>query len=158
MRKILVLSIALFLVCLRVFSQSVISSCGTTATGSGYSLSWTIGEPVVSTLTGPSNILTQGFHQSKLTVTAVDEIKIPGLKLSVYPNPVTDKLNIHTEEIRDLSLIFMLFSNDGKMLQNGILDNSIKELDMQKMPHGNYLLKIAQKRGTAIQIFKIVKN
>lgn len=71
---------------------------------------------------------------------------------------MTDKLNIHTEEIRDLSLIFMLFSNDGKMLQNGILDNSIKELDMQKMPHGNYLLKIAQKRGTAIQIFKIVKN
>ncbi len=53
-----------------VFAQSlspqVVASGGGYATGGGYSLSYTIGEPVTATLTGGSNILTQGFHQPDL--------------------------------------------------------------------------------------------
>ncbi len=48
------------------YSQSVISTAGKSATGTNVQLSWTIGEPVIKTLTGSGVILTQGFQQSWL--------------------------------------------------------------------------------------------
>ncbi|OWY20129.1 hypothetical protein C7N43_23130 [Sphingobacteriales bacterium UPWRP_1] len=44
-------------------TPQVVASGGGYAQGGGYSLSYTIGEPVTATLTSGSNILTQGFHQ-----------------------------------------------------------------------------------------------
>ena len=45
-------------------SRHVVASGGVYATSSGYSLSSTIGEPMVATFTSASNVLTQGFQQS----------------------------------------------------------------------------------------------
>ena len=77
--------------------QQVISSAGASATGAGVQLSWTVGEPVIETFTGASAILTQGFHQSKLTVTAIDPRIYPELELTVYPNPVSSSLRLQIE-------------------------------------------------------------
>jgi hypothetical protein len=48
------------------FSQQVIATAGSSGSGTGIQLSWTIGEPVIETFTGANNILTQGFHQTLL--------------------------------------------------------------------------------------------
>ena len=45
-------------------SRYVVASGGNYSTASGISVSSTIGEPMVTTLTAGSNILTQGFQQS----------------------------------------------------------------------------------------------
>ncbi|QQS30849.1 MAG: hypothetical protein IPM47_07970 [Sphingobacteriales bacterium] len=47
-------------------SPQVVASGGGYGTGGGYTLSYTVGEPVIATLSGGSNILTQGFHQPDL--------------------------------------------------------------------------------------------
>jgi hypothetical protein len=47
------------------FSQQVIATAGSTATGTGIELSWTIGEPVTATAPGSGFYLTQGFHQGQ---------------------------------------------------------------------------------------------
>lgn len=44
-------------------SPQVVASGGGYAEAGGYSLSYTVGEPVTATLASGSNILTQGFHQ-----------------------------------------------------------------------------------------------
>ena len=45
-------------------SRYVVSSGGNYSSNSGYTISSTIGEPMVTTLTSGSNVLTQGFQQS----------------------------------------------------------------------------------------------
>ena len=44
-------------------SQEVISTAGEVFETTNGSISWTIGEPVIATLVGTDNSLTQGFHQ-----------------------------------------------------------------------------------------------
>ena len=46
------------------FSQQVIATAGGSGTGTGFELSWTIGEPITATAIGTDFELTQGFHQS----------------------------------------------------------------------------------------------
>ena len=57
----------LFFYSANLFSQQVISSSGATKTvkigGGDFTVSWTIGEGVITTLSQPSKELTQGFHQ-----------------------------------------------------------------------------------------------
>ena len=65
----------------------VVATSGDFYENSSLSLSWTLGEVAVETLVGDNIILTQGFQQSKLTVTAIDELQSPGIELTVYPNP-----------------------------------------------------------------------
>jgi len=55
------------------FSQQVIATAGSTATGVGIQLSWTIGEPVTSTTRGEDFYLTQGFHQSQPITAMVNQ-------------------------------------------------------------------------------------
>lgn len=50
-----------------VFAQSTMSSSADFNENQSFSLSWTIGEWIISTESDASNTLSQGFHQSKLT-------------------------------------------------------------------------------------------
>ncbi|MCX6226513.1 MAG: hypothetical protein NTV01_17485 [Bacteroidia bacterium] len=80
-RLSLFLILALPLTPAALMAQEVISSGGTCVKVSGISLSWTVGEPVTETLSSGSLTLTQGFHQTRLSASTIDEIVTPGLKL-----------------------------------------------------------------------------
>jgi hypothetical protein len=139
-------------------AQEVISSGGSHFSGSGVSLSWTIGEPVIETLTNGSYTLTQGFHQGKLSSTAVDNTPLPGLNMVVYPNPFNSILNIKVDEGDYANLHYSLFSVDGKVLANKKLSNDLTQIDMEKYTSGNYLLRIHKKNGEPLRTFKVVKQ
>lgn len=55
------------------FSQQVIATAGSSGSGTGIQLSWTIGEPVTATTYGSDFYLTQGFHQSQPVTTMVNQ-------------------------------------------------------------------------------------
>lgn len=139
-------------------SQQVISTTGTHAAGANVQLSWTIGEPVIETFTGTSVILTQGFHQSRLTVTTVDPVVYPGVTLLVYPNPVSSflKLEIKGEGLKDLS--FCLYDINGRLLQNKQVENQPEMIGMENYAPGAYFLKVFRENSLPLQSFKIVKN
>lgn len=71
-----ILCIPVFLLAGNCFSQQVIATAGSTATGAGIELSWTIGEPVTATAPGSGFYLTQGFQQGQ------PEIQIHNQELS----------------------------------------------------------------------------
>ena len=75
-------------------AQEAVSTAGNHGKTTSGSLSWTVGEPVIKTITDGTNTLTQGFQQSRLTITAISDLKIPGIELSVYPNPTNNFLSI----------------------------------------------------------------
>ncbi len=87
MKHVNCVMIAFLLSGIAVYAQEVVSTAGSHGETTAGSLSWTVGEPVIETITDGTNTLTQGFQQSKLTVTAINDLKFPGIELSVYPNP-----------------------------------------------------------------------
>jgi hypothetical protein len=58
--------VALLFAATLVQAQQVVATAGYSGTIPGYTVDWTIGEPVIETFTGANNILTQGFHQTLL--------------------------------------------------------------------------------------------
>ena len=70
-------------------SPQVLSSGGGYAEGASLSLSYTIGEIAVETLTGTSLVLTQGFQQPlDVGGTFTPESMYPDWKVQTWPNPV----------------------------------------------------------------------
>jgi hypothetical protein len=141
-------------------TQQVISSAGVSTGGTSSQLAWTIGEPVTETFTAAKsqNILTQGFHQSKLVITIVDPPVYPGIILTVYPNPVDSDLRLETrDEIMD-NLSLRLYDMNGKLLLDQKIESQSELIDIQHYPNGSYFLKVLHNNKDLLQTFKIIKN
>src|ERR1043165_4995768 len=103
------------------FSQSltptVVGSTGSSGTSASGNIDWTVGEIMTETFSS-GNIVTQGFHQPWTSLAT--SIGSPAASaFDVYPNPVSDHLNIqfpgagnasyrseeHTSELQSRGLI-----------------------------------------------------
>ena len=139
------------------FAQEVVSSAGTTQQVAGYEVSWTLGESVIQTFTSGSDILTQGFHQTKLVVTAIDEPSRLVSELKVYPNPTSDYVMIHfNSELKDKH--YSLYDITGKMIRLNSISETDTQIDVSTLASGTYLLQIGAEKTNQIQSFKIVKK
>lgn len=80
--------------------------------------------------------------------------------VSVYPNPVKDKLNIAMENVNFEDLSLALYDAKGGLVsvQNigKVLGNQFAEMDLSKLSQGNYLLKLQS--GDKLSFVKIVKE
>jgi len=139
-------------------SPQVIASAGTHYTGSNAQLSWTIGEPVITTVSNGSNTITQGFHQTLLDIVSVEEQNTAGVNVNVFPNPTQDRVNINlVNNLKDLQMD--LFDMTGKLLQArriGAAENNV-QVDMTNYARANYLLRIYAVDGSVNNTYKIEK-
>lgn len=159
MNRLLSFACSLFLFFQTAFSQQVISTAGESTITDGFEISWTIGEPVISTISGNSFYLTQGFQQSNLAVTKIEENSIEKLNIKVYPNPASECLIIQHEGRSTFdNLVFTIVDSEGKILQKGILDKNPQQFDMSSYASGIYLLSVMVKNETQINAFKVVKK
>ena len=156
MKKIIIIFFVL-LIGTTLSAQEVISSGGETQSASGYEISWTIGEPMIETFTGGSNILTQGFHQSKLTVTSLTENLYLDIKLKVFPNPTNDFVLIQFNELIENSG-YSLFNLTGKVLESKLITSTETRLDLRNYASGQYILKLTKNSTKPLQTFKIIKR
>lgn len=142
-----------------VSGQNVISAAGTTAKVPGYDLTWTVGEPVVSTFTQTPYVLTQGFHQPKYyVIPAVGDNKFSGLKITVYPNPVIDNLLIQTDGIEKYDLKYSVMDINGRFLRDGRIEKNLQTVEMQDCTSGIYLLKVSKSDDELLRTFIIIKK
>ena len=154
--KSLIIILILFLAGSVVSAQQVVSSNGDSKSAAGVEVSWTIGETVIETFVSDANTLTQGFHQTKLTITALSEILFPGLEIKVFPNPTQDFITIQFSEYIEDSR-YSLYDFTGKLIENKLINSADTEINMEKYASGQYILKLTNKSRQAIQTFKIIK-
>jgi hypothetical protein len=76
-------------------------------------------------------------------------------EIVVYPNPVTDILNINITNAEDNETQASLFDNAGKLVHSKKLISGTNIIDMTKFSKGVYLLTL--KNNNEIQNIKIVK-
>lgn len=149
----------MILTCLQpALCQQVISPAGATYQGSNIQLSWTLGETMSETFTGTSVTLTQGFHQGKLTITSVEPDINSIISVSVYPNPVNDKLKIEFTEFKEHKHCFELTDIKGSIILKGVILSSPYSIDMNSLKCGIYLLKVGPTLKNQWQLHKVIKQ
>jgi hypothetical protein len=140
-------------------SPTVLSATGNSDKVGGTSLSWTTGELIVQTFTNDSTMLTQGFHQGSISVTtAVDEMSEFAMDVQIYPNPVSDILNVEFKNMVDQTIQVKLVDLTGKIVLRKEFSqpaNTVR-LNLISVSSGSYMLEVraADKR----KVFKIVKH
>jgi hypothetical protein len=145
--------ISLSLVCaLQVHAQQAITSAG----AGGDDIVWTLGDIVVNTIGSGNNTgtATQGFIQPEY-YNATGILNIAGsLKISAYPNPVTDRLTLDFQDATVYT--WTLYGLDGKKLEAGQSDDDATSIDFSGYPAGKYLLNLRSEHIT--QSIVIIKN
>jgi hypothetical protein len=147
-----------------VIAQQVVSTAGNHSENGQVQLSWTIGEPVISTFSNESNILTQGMHQSKLLIDAIEEIELSGLKISAFPNPTNEFINLQVHQLLTdqpdemwTEYSFKLYDINGKILMQKQIVSTETIIQMDSYVPSTYFLKVLVNKNE-IKIFKIIKQ
>ena len=138
-------------------AQEVVTTAGSYGETTSGSLSWTVGEPVIETITNGTNTLSQGFQQSKLAVTAINDLKFPGIELSVYPNPTNNYLTIEVKTDKQRDLLLSLFDINGKLILQKKMAGNKQTIKMQNYKPATYILKVSE-ANKEIRTYQIVKH
>jgi hypothetical protein len=158
MKKTIGSIIALLLCALHVQGQQqVVSSAGNFHSNASGSVSWTLGELAIETLTTANNVLTQGFQQSRLTVTGFGDLPILDYEIVVFPNPASDHIIIRTDKEQHENLHYQLYDLSGRIiLQNKILETETT-IPVNHLRSAVYLLRIIE-GNRQVRAFKVVKQ
>ena len=148
------------------FSQSLsptlISSAGAYVEGGDISLSYSVGEIAVTTLTTDNLVLTQGFHQPQLTGTGMPDKVELDWKVNAFPNPVQDRLNISIRLGKPVELNLAIIDLTGKKILikklGRIPTNFDHSIDFSGFANGIYFLKIQTTDKRYSRIIKILKH
>lgn len=139
-------------------AQSVISSSGNSTSNGGYTLSWTIGEGIISTIGNNDIELTQGFHQPLvIDVIAVGIEDDLILDIIAYPNPTYDKVMFEGGDpigIYHIRVVDKL----GRVLEQKSMPFQEFILEMEKYNNGTYLIEVVEDKTGKRKIFNIVKS
>ncbi len=155
--------ITLFIVIVRfshLSAQEALPAGGGTATGSGGSASFTVGQLVYTTNSGTTGSVSQGVQQAyTITVTGIkDLLKGITLQCTVYPNPVLEYLTLNIEGNEFANLNYWLYDINGKVLKSRPVFPGETVIPMQELSPSTYFLKVQGAGTNRIKVFKIIKN
>ncbi len=141
-------------------AQEAIPASGGNASGSGGSVSYSVGQLVYTTNTGTNGTVAQGVQQPfEISVITGFEEEAIGINLSnsVYPNPTSDFVKLRIENYKTENLIYQLYDINGKNLETEKIESNEARIFMSNYAPAIYFLKVLQ-GNKEIKTFKIIKN
>jgi hypothetical protein len=160
MKKIRLITFILFGFGLPVVqAQNAIPATGGNASGSGGSVSYSIGQIVYTKNAGTNGTAAQGVQQPYeiSVVTAIEKALDISLEMVVYPNPATDfiKLKISNYDLQNLR--YQLYDINGSLLLDNKVESNETSIIMSNYLPSTYFLKISDK-NKVVKTFKIIKH
>ena len=139
------------------FAQSVVSSTGDELINSEYQLSFTMGETAIKTLEKEDKILTQGFHQTRLTITSIEYFSDKDLKINLFPNPATDYLNLFIDTKNIDNSFYIIYNLNGEKLKHNKILNFETQISFEEYAPSVYFVKIFINNNYT-NAYKIIKH
>ena len=144
-------------------SPTVVATAGGYFDNGTVSLSFTVGEIAITTLTGGDLILTQGFQQPfELDVTGVDDNQPINWSVKTYPNPVQDNLNIRftIKNPQDFTVVIMDITGKKVLVKEymRVQPGEVKEVDMQNYHAGIYMISVTSQDQKVRRVYKVSKK
>ncbi|NOZ36313.1 MAG: T9SS type A sorting domain-containing protein [Chlorobi bacterium] len=155
MKKILFLPLILLISATASNAQEIITSGGDFFKNSSISISWTLGETITETISDGTNILTQGFQQSKLSATEIFSVNSDNYLITIFPNPAENIINIKINTPENLQYQFL--DINGRILKEATITNVNTEIKVNNLPVSVYFLKIYN-NNRIIKTYKIIKQ
>ncbi|MFW5835374.1 MAG: T9SS type A sorting domain-containing protein [bacterium] len=143
-------------------AQESLNTTGGNTSGSGGSVSYTLGQLVYQTHTGTSGQVAEGAQQPHeiSVVTGIEEAKGITLSLSAYPNPTADYLTLEIKDFEISSLHYQLYDMQGKLLQSEKITGKQTTIVMSNLLPDTYVVRVIKMQGSApqeVKIFKVIK-
>jgi hypothetical protein len=140
-------------------AQNTITTSGGNATGTGGTVSYTVGQIVYNNYSGTNGIITQGVQQPyEITVvTALEESKDINLICSVYPNPTNSFLTLIVGDYENVDFSYWLYGISGNFIETQKVLVNETHINLQNQVSGSYFLKITS-GNRVIKTFKIIKK
>jgi hypothetical protein len=141
-------------------SPTVIASAGNYSEAGGISLSWTLGEVAVTTLTQGNIILTQGFQQSYLRDVgfATDPIR---WQIAAYPNPVRDLLRIQFDLPEKSDFVIEIQDVNGRLVSQEqfkqVFPGDVIPVEMSSYNPGVYFFRVSTTNREQVRVISITK-
>ena len=138
--------------------QETIATTGGNFSGSGGSVSYTIGQVVYSTFSGTNGSVVQGVQQPYeiSVVTSVENSEEITLDCIVYPNPTRNTIRLSVESSDFDNMSTRLYDNNGKIIQEMKIESKETEISMHNLVPSMYFLKVI-KNKKELKTFKIIK-
>jgi hypothetical protein len=115
----------------------------------------TVGEPITETFSTGSNILTQGYQQSRWTAVSIFELNENEINISAAPNPTKDFIYLYVDNYKNLK--FQICDIYGKILKESTVYSDETMLTFSGLPSAVYVLNICQ-NTRLIKTFQIIKQ
>jgi hypothetical protein len=138
-------------------AQDVIAPAACYFKTASLSVNWTIGEIATETFVNDNIMLTQGFNQGNITITATSEDLFADLNISVYPNPVKNIFTIKSGPQNSMQLKAELYNLSGAKLISQKIESGNTPVNMERFPESEYILKIFNNLQE-IKTFKVIKT
>ena len=137
--------------------HSVVGTDGGFAVNNQFSLSYTVGEIVTDLARDTVNNidLTQGFHQSYISIVSVEDHDFD-VDISIFPNPAVDFLNVKISDINKANKLSM-YDVSGKLLSQQQIYNNEFKISFSRVSTGNYIL-VFTKDDNKIKTIKVQKS
>jgi hypothetical protein len=151
-------SVLLFGLSLTILAQQATIPCGNNASGSGGTLSYSLGQTVYITHENSNGSVAQGVQQPYeiSSVLGIDD-KSFELDLTAYPNPTSTFLTLKSSHIKNSNLDFELYEVNGKLIERRKIISNNETILIENLPSGAYILKVSN-NNNEFKTFKIIKN
>jgi hypothetical protein len=140
-------------------AQEAVLSTGGEASGSGGSVSYSVGQMAYITHTGTNGSVSEGVQQAYEIshVSSIEEANEIELVTSVYPNPTSDCITLKVKDYDIYNLSYQLYNINGELVKSQSVYSKNTIVDMNQLTPSNYFLRLIQ-NNIEVKTFKIIKN
>lgn len=161
MKKQLLQTVPLLLIGLStsigVNAQQNTVTTGGVASGSGGTVTYSIGQVAYQSSNGSNGNVNEGVQQPfEIYSLGINE-SIFQFNLTAFPNPTTNFINLNVSNFSGENLSFQLVDLNGKIIQKKQITTNETEISMSELPSANYFIYLFLNEQK-VQSFKIIKN
>jgi ubiquitin len=139
-----------------------VNTSGGNASGSGGSLSFSVGQAAYTSVVGSNGSLDMGVQHLYVISTTSGTSEVYNIQLAAFPNPTSDRLTLRIDNellsagtVQRLS--YQLYNLSGKMLLNDLILNNKTNINMNNLQPATYFLRVMQD-NYELKTFKIIKK
>ncbi|MEM7085511.1 MAG: T9SS type A sorting domain-containing protein [Bacteroidota bacterium] len=157
-KSIILFALFLFWGLAGAHGQNNTLASGGEATGSGGTLSYSVGQVDYIQAEGSGGTASQGVQQPfEIFVLGVDEHPEIQLDITVFPNPTVSNVTLHIGNFTGNDLSYQLYDIHGRLLSGQSLRTNSTRIPMEDLASAVYLLQVID-TSSPIKTFKIIKN
>lgn len=156
------IAILIFMICdiTILLAQKGVVATGGRASGSGGSVSYSVGQTNDISIKNNVRTVTQGLQQPyEIFVVEEDSIIRKDFQISatVYPNPASGYLRLRIDEGKIEDLYYKIFDEQGRLISQQKIVDKLTTISLNELGNSLYFVKV-YKSIFLMKSFKIIKN